>query len=200
MMKDVKCLSNNEGKRTFIAINLDSNIKNALFEFQTKIIVEDSRIKWIHPNLLHITLEFLGNQSQKEIENIYLLLKKITSHQKAFVICLSSNIGVFPSLKKPRIIWAGIEEGSAELKKLSKSIKYSLLKNNLLYDSKEFRTHITIGRVKYLPDKNTLMDSLNVLNIKKQSQKINSIELMESTLTPTGPIYSKLYSFPLVHF
>jgi len=198
-MKDGSRLINNEGKRTFIAVNLDSKIKNALSDIQKNIYVGESKIKWLKPNLLHITLEFLGDQSPGQIEIIRQLLKKITVCRKSFVISLSSNIGVFPSLKKPRVIWVGIENGNTKLKKISEMIKSSLLKNLLLKDSKEFHSHITIGRVKYLNDRNILVNNINDIHLKRESQKINSIELMESKLTPTGPIYSIIERFPLVN-
>ena len=198
-MKDGRSLLNNEKKRTFVAINLDSNIKNALSVIQNNFNVGESKIKWVNPNFLHITLEFLGDQSSGQIKIIRQLLKNIAACNKGFVLSLSSNIGTFPSLKKPRILWVGIKNGSIELKKLSELIKSSLLKNLILNDSREFRSHITIGRVKFLTDKNTLMDSINDIHLKNECQKINSIELMESKLTPTGPIYSIIERFPLVN-
>ncbi|MEA2021013.1 MAG: RNA 2',3'-cyclic phosphodiesterase [Candidatus Caldatribacteriota bacterium] len=198
-MKDGNSLLDNKIKRTFIAINLDSNIKNTLNNIQKNILTGESKIKWVSPKHLHITLEFLGDQSLGQIEIIRQLLKKITVCRKSFIISLSSNISVFPSFKKPCVIWVGIENGTIKLKKLSELIKSSLLKNLLLKDDKEFHSHITIGRVKYLTDKNILLNSINEINLKRKSQKINSIELMESKLTPTGPIYSIIERFPLVN-
>jgi len=197
IMKDDDSLINHETKRIFIAVNLDLSIKKELSDIQQKITIGDSKIKWVYPELMHITLEFLGNQLPKQIEIIRQILKRITGHCKTFVIDLSSSIGVFPSLKKPRVIWVGIDKGSIELEMLSKLIKTDLQKKHLLSDNKEFRSHITIGRVKYLNNRNSLTDSIDHIVSKKISQKVNSIELMESKLTPTGPIYREIISFPL---
>ena len=90
-------------------------MKNTLLDVQNHFTHRGFGIKWVHMDMMHITLEFLGNLSLKEIENIYLLLKKISEYQKDFVISLSSKMGTFPSINNPHIIWAGIEKGSSEL-------------------------------------------------------------------------------------
>jgi len=197
-MKDNNGFLNGENKRIFISVILSSEIKSELSRIKKNIDSGHSKIRWVNPELLHITLEFLGNQSSKKIEKIKQLLMHVANNQKIFSIALSSSIGVFPTSEKPRVIWVGIKEGGFELERLSKAIKNTLIKHHILKDFKGFHSHITIGRVKYLADKKRLMDNLNQIIVKHYSQKINSIELMESELTSKGPIYHRIEQFSLL--
>jgi len=191
-------LPNLEGKRTFIAINLTYELKNYLTVIKNNINIPDTKIKWVNKNNFHITLKFLGYQSLEKIERIKKSLEEIVNLHNSFVMQLSPFIGCFPSLNNPRIIWVGIEKGIDNLKKLSDSINFSLSKRNLLEDKKEFSSHITIGRVKFIKDKNLFFETLKNININQLLQNVKSLELMESQLTPTGPIYNIIekYSFP----
>ncbi|MEA1939609.1 MAG: RNA 2',3'-cyclic phosphodiesterase [Candidatus Caldatribacteriota bacterium] len=184
-----------EKKRIFIAINLENEIKNYLSVIQNTINLTNSKIKWVNKRNLHITLNFLGYQSLAQIEQTTKILEGITPFHNSFIVGLSSMIGFFSSHKTPRTIWIGIEKGSDNLKKIYDDLRYSLSRENLSRENNKFSSHITIGRVKYIYDKKYFMDILKNIDIKKMSQKIKSIELMESNLTSTGPIYSIVNSF-----
>jgi len=184
--------------RTFIAINLDSEIREYLSSLKNDLNLGESKIKWVNRNNIHITLKFLGYISPEQIKLINSGLKEIIDQYNPFVIKLSSDIGVFPTYKMPRIIWVGIKEGANELKKLYNSIEIMLLKKGFPRENKDFSGHITIGRVKYIKDKNNLINFLKNMHIKDISQEVKSLEFMESKLTPNGPIYNIIDKFPLL--
>ena len=61
-----------------------------------------------------------------------------------------------------------------------------------------FVPHITIGRIKYLDNKKRFQEVINRFkSIEIQEQKVNQFYLIESILTPKGPEYKILKSFPL---
>jgi len=184
--------------RTFIAINLDSEIREYLSSFKNDLNISESKIKWVNKNNLHITLKFLGYILPEQIELINSGLKEIINQYNPFLIKLSSEMGVFPNYKMPRIIWVGIKEGVDILKEISNSIETVLYKKGFPRENKVFSSHITIGRVRYIKDKNNLNNFLKNMHIKCLSQEVKSIELMESKLTPHGSIYSILSKFPLL--
>ncbi len=185
--------------RTFIAINLDSKIREYLSSLTNDLnIGGESKIKWVDKNNLHITLKFLGYISSEQLDLINSGLKEIINQHNPFLIKLSSDIGIFPTYKMPRIIWVGIKEGANELKELYNSVEKILYKKGFPRENKDFSGHITIGRVKYIKDKNNLIDFLKNMHVKCLSQEVKSIDLMESKLTPTGPIYNIIDKFPLL--
>lgn len=175
--------------RTFIAVNLNPEIREHLTSLQNNLNIPETKIKWVEKNNLHLTIKFLGYILPKQIELIKSSLKEITSRYNPFSIILSLDIGVFPTYKVPRIIWVGIKKGANELKELYNSIENNLSDKGFPRENKDFSSHITIGRVKFIRDKTNFIQILKRIKVNNLSQEINSIDLMESKLTPNGPIY-----------
>jgi 2'-5' RNA ligase len=187
-----------EKVRSFIAVNLNSDIKEYLASLQANLNVPETKIKWVGKNNLHLTMKFLGDISLEQRELIKSILKEITSRYSPFIIKLSSNIGTFPTYQMPRIIWVGIKEGISEIKKLHNSIENNLSNNGFPREDKEFSGHITIGRVKFIRDKTNFIQILKRIEVNNFTQEVGSIDLMESKLTPDGPIYNITAKFPLL--
>jgi len=184
--------------RSFIAVNLNSDIKKYLNSLQAYLNIPESKIKWVEKNNLHLTMKFLGYISLEQTELIKSILKEITSRHSPFIIRLFSNIGVFQTYKMPRIIWVGIREGISELKELYNSIENKLSNKGFPREDKDFSGHITIGRVKFIRDKTNFIQILKRIEVNNLSQEVGSIDLMESKLTPGGPIYDITAKFPLL--
>jgi len=183
--------------RAFIAVNLSSDIKEYLSSLKDSINISGSKLKWVEKNNLHITIKFLNYISLKQTESIKSGLKEISSQCNPFLIKLSSYIGVFPNYKIPRIVWVGIKEGKNELEKLYNSIEINLFNKGFPKEDKGFSSHITIGRVKFIKDRANFGQILKRIQLNNLSQEVTSIDLMESKLTLTGPIYNITAKFPL---
>ena len=187
-----------EKTRTFIAVNLNREIREHLVSLQNILSIPETKIKWVEKNNLHLTMKFLGYISLEQTELIKSELKEIASRYSPFIIRSSSNIGVFPTYKMPRIIWVGIKEGISELKELYNSIENKLVNKGFPREDKEFSGHITIGRVKFIRDKTNFIQILKRIEVNNFTQEVGSIDLMESKLTPNGPIYNIAAKFPLL--
>ena len=187
-----------EKVRSFIAVNLNPEIKEYLTSLQVNLNVPETKIKWVEKNNLHLTMKFLGDISSEQTELLKLILKEITSRYSPFIIKLSSDIGIFPTYQMPRIIWTGIKEGANQLHELYSSIETMLYKEGFPRENKDFSSHITIGRVKYIKDKDNFIQIIKRIEISNLSQEVKSIDLMESKLTPNGPIYNIIAKFPLL--
>jgi len=184
--------------RSFIAVNLNSEIKEYLTSLQNILNIPGSKIKWVEKDNLHLTMKFLGYISLEQTVLIKSELKEIANRCSPFIIKLSSNIGIFPTYKMPRIIWVGIKEGVNQLEELYNSIETMLYKKGFPRENKDFSNHITIGRVKFIKDKANFIQILKRIKINNLSQEVSSIDLMKSKLTPSGPIYNITAKFPLL--
>jgi 2'-5' RNA ligase len=187
-----------EKTRSFIAVNLNSDIKEYLTSLQANLNVPETKVRWVGKNNLHLTMKFLGYISLDQTESIKSILKEITSRYSPFIIKLSSNIGIFPTYQMPRIIWVGIKEGISELKELYNSIEDNLFTQGFPREDKDFYGHITIGRVKFIRDRTNFIQILKRIEVNNFTQEVGSIDLMESKLTPDGPIYNITAKFPLL--
>lgn len=177
--------------RTFIAIPCPANLKEKISRVQNHI--GDMRgIKLVEPENIHLTLEFLGDVDEKRSEGIAKKLEFIEGIGP-FKMSLK-GVGAFPSLNYIRVIWVGVDEGKESIIDLYKKIVNVLD----LKEDKKFHPHLTIGRVKFLDDKEKLLKFLNE-NREKVFDRfdVRKIELMESKLTPKGPVYSVLREFKL---
>jgi 2'-5' RNA ligase len=103
------------------------------------------------------------------------------------------ELGCFPNLKRPRVIWAGSEKESEETYRLYKSLEQALIPLGFEPEEK-YIPHITLGRVK--EGKRKQLEGLGALIFEERfsfSAEANAITLMESQLTPTGPIYKPIF-------
>jgi len=170
--------------RTFVAIEiLDENVINSIEKFQKEIRID---AKAIEPRNLHFTLQFLGEISENILQKIKQALSTIEF--SSFNVNLI-GIGAFP--KSPRIVWIGTDnDGGNLLVQLSQKVSKVLEPLGLISD-KAFKPHITVFRIKKkVEDMTKKME--NHKSVDFGIQKISSIKLKKSELTPNGPIYSDL--------
>ena len=179
--------------RLFISVNIDSReITSEIANFQK--MVSFRGIKVVQPDLFHFSLHFLGDTPKEvvpEIENIFNSIE-----QAPFTITMKGS-GVFPSLHNIKVLWIGVSSGATELTSLQKQFKQPLENLNFKTDSRPYTPHLTIGRVKFLnpESKKTIQQAVREYqSVEFGSQEITNIHLMQSTLTPEGPIYQSLYS------
>lgn len=176
--------------RTFIAV--DCEIKDRFREIQQEvldqIIANKNYLKPVDVNNLHFTLFFLGEINDSQVEEVK---KEITQIKFEKTILVYTGIGVFPSVKFPKIIWIGIdEEGTKHLVKIFNMINEKMRQFGFKTDNK-FVPHLTIFRVK------TKIQNIKEICKKYEGMKfgqdiIDKINLKKSDIRPTGPIYSNL--------
>lgn len=176
--------------RTFIAVNLPQNIKDALYKLQQDLSADKLPIRWVKTESIHITLKFIGEIHEEIVKKISDDLFTIPPICEPFTITISGT-GVFPNAKRPRILWVGITEGDEILAELAKSFEEALLPLKIPKEGRPFRPHITIGRFTLQrPLKNTNILSPNIF--PPQTFTTDKISFMKSTLKPSGAEYSTI--------
>jgi 2'-5' RNA ligase len=176
--------------RIFIAVELNSEVKNKINEVVSSIKNYNLPVKWVEKDNLHITLKFLGEVKENKINDLTKLLKNEVEKNNRFTLKVE-GLGAFPNNKKPRVIWVGTTDGKDKICDIAQKLEESLPKNGFgKKEEKPFSSHITIGRVKEvgkLSDFSTVLPKLD--NLSFGVVEVNSINLMKSALTPKGPIY-----------
>jgi 2'-5' RNA ligase len=111
-----------------------------------------------------------------------------------------SGLGSFPNLKRPRVIYIGIQAPAA-LETIQRGIESA--SRRLGYESEErgFSPHLTIGRVKQnvtATEQQTIRRALEESKIDSLgTARVDSVHLYKSDLKPSGSVYTRLYSAPL---
>jgi len=194
-----------KGHRLFIAISIPADIQRRLLAAIDEW--HDLPIRWTKQKNIHITLLFIGSVGDEELSRIVSVLPLATQGIQLFDIEFS-HIGVGPSEKNPRMVWA---EGttSSGLVKLQKQIEDVIFEDKGYVNdddvrgesfnttkNKSFRLHVTLGRMIPFRWKN-LAPKIHIAKSISTSFPVASIELMESELGPGGPVYTILSSAEL---
>lgn len=177
--------------RAFISFDLDGAefVKNAK-AMQQAFRKIDAKIKFVEPENLHLNLKFLGDISIETAKDIYHVLETISTIPSGGFEITIKHVGHF----KKRVIWCGIHDPSGIVKKIQKAIEDELFeKLKIPRDKRSFKAHVTLGRIKFLRDKEGFLDLVGKYKNREFGvQKIEKIHLKKSVLTPKGPIYSDL--------
>jgi len=183
--------------RVFVAIEIDSEIKNKLSEYLSKLKRTGADVKWVSPENIHLSLKFIGYIETETIINLSGIINEAVSGIGPFSISIG-NIGAFPSLKKPRVIFACVQERANNLLRIYENLDKGVEQLGIQKESKKYVGHITLGRVKSQKNISKLKNTLNSgTECYFGLEKVTSLSLMRSKLTPTGPIYSRLNNFIL---
>ena len=184
--------------RAFIAVEIDQPNKQKISDLISNLKKSKADVKWITEDQMHLTLKFLGNIDKDKVQDISNTLSNISNNFKSFTISLS-NIGVFPNLNRPRVIWLGVDKGADYLKNLSERIENELEKLGFEKEDREFNPHLTLGRVKTSKDLSELKKLINETQFNSENWvEINKLILFQSTLTSKSAIYDALTKVKLL--
>lgn len=174
--------------RAFVAIDLPDEVKAALHEVGTMLArsVPRRAVRWVKPSLLHLTVRFLGDTVVSRLPAIAAALDETAGQHPSLVLTLS-ELGCFPNRKRPRVIWAGVEGDVAAAKALKAAVDEALVPLGWDVEDRPFRTHITLGRVK---DRSGARDLDWSTPLPGLTFPVTAVHLIESELTPDGPIYT----------
>lgn len=182
--------------RAFLAIEIDEYIKNKINETQHLIQEKDSsKIKYVETENIHLTLKFFGEINEKQLNEITEIISNIIERYDKYSLKIV-NIGAFPNIYRPRVIWTGIKDNNVTanlIKELDEEF------NKLGFDKeRDYVPHITIGRVKNVADKEKLSATLKLLKKRYHGKmEVKKICIKSSKLTPDGPIYKNIREFEL---
>ena len=177
--------------RSFIAFDVDSDqVLRKFSEAQGLLADTGADLKLVQPRNIHITMRFLGNIPPTMVDSIHDALKQISF--SPFEIELR-GLGVFPNLRRPRVVWAGIQKGADELTQIINQLEPHLRRLGFKSDKKGFRPHLTLARVRSGRHKAELAQRIdNLAEYSFGSLTADYLRLKQSVLTPQGPIYTVL--------
>lgn len=175
--------------RSFIAILLSEDTRKGLAQTSKKLKLTGADVKWVEKENFHITLCFLGDIDSRTCKAIITGMSEITPSLDPFTVSLY-GINAFPNLKRPRVIWAGIRQGKKEITEVHRRI-LPVIRPLGFAEEKKFAPHVTIGRVRSQEKLDRLAPAAESVH-ELGEELIQGVSLMESILTPKGPVYSEL--------
>ncbi len=129
--------------RAFIAIEIDPQLVRQISAMITDLKPRIAGIRWVPQANFHLTLKFLGDIEENKIEPIAQALKLALRPFPRFTIN-AKDLGVFPDLKRPRVLWIGLE--GRKLLELASKVETALDSLGFVPEKKGFKPHLTVGR------------------------------------------------------
>ena len=177
--------------RTFIAVDVSTV---ALAKLQNEIMSvagwSPKDVKPVEPQNFHFTLIFLGEKSDSEIESIKTKLAQVQFEPFTIVF---TGVGAFPKPSSARVVWVGLDQtGGQKLMALANDVMARMAELGFSPD-KPFSPHMTILRAKH---RQVQIGEVPVKYEKRSfgSEVIDKVYLKKSDLTPSGPVYSNIYT------
>jgi len=177
--------------RCFVAVDLPESMHEEVGRLQQQIALEGLRL--VRPELVHVTLKFLGEVPEGMIGAISQALESVKGRPFRGGV---KGMGAFPG-RSIRVVWLGLE---GEFESLQQKIEAALRPLGFRRDERGFSPHVTIARVgQPSPEVNRRLAPIiaSLAGVDLGSFPVERFLLKKSTLTRGGPIYDDLAKFPL---
>lgn len=182
--------------RLFIALPLPKPVEEELGRIITLLEQRGGRVKWVAPNNIHLTVRFLGDTEEHLVDDLSALIDTMAV-KFGPVQSVIDQLGAFPNLRRPRVIWAGLRENIEPLAKLSVQVELAVRELRFKKEPRQFKAHLTLGRVKDPSCLGDLTSYIQDFTFQEIPVTFDRLTLFRSTLTPQGPIYDRLHEAKL---
>lgn len=181
--------------RLFIAMPVDGEIASPLKSTYEFLHTQEHILKAVSPNNYHITMKFLGEcegNVVKAIESTFLEIL-VTTGDIPFTL---QGIGAFPDIRKPSVLWAGVETDLEKILAIKRSVERFTSNFKFKDEKRDFIPHLTIARVR--KGRKITGDLLKFIEKNNSTYfgefHFGRLALFSSRLTPEGPVYTEIKS------
>lgn len=183
--------------RLFVAVNLPDDIIAAIGEIQAQFKRLPFDVKWTEAHQFHLTLKFLGDAAETALPGIAEAMAEGAGGMKPFSLAFS-GLGVYPDIRRPKVIWLGTTEGGAELRALARRLDEALAVRGFEREAREFSPHVTLGRVRTLQNMELLANKMHTLEQTRLGPcMVSSVDLMSSIMQPGGHVHECVRSISI---
>jgi RNA 2',3'-cyclic 3'-phosphodiesterase len=180
--------------RLFIAVDLSEDARQAIAVAQNRIAAalaaEESRLKRVRPEHMHLTLVFLGRVADDDVPALVDAIGRDADATPFEVVF--AGLGVFPPRGAPRVLWLGVADGAAALVALQRDLAQRTIARGIALEARPFHPHLTLGRWR----SSRPLDRGRALAAgvpgPVASVRVERATLYESRLSPAGPTYTPL--------
>lgn len=180
-------------RRLFVAVRIPPLPK--LRQLSDELRELGPALRIVAPHNWHVTLKFLGDASTEQEELLVELLHRLAADSPTIGAEVRGT-GAFPHVRRPTVLWAGLEPPD-NLARLASEIEVGCEPLGFRRENRPWLAHLTVAYVKRRPP-----EELQTLLQRTAAERfgdlaIRDLELIESTLTREGPIYTTVASAPL---
>ncbi|MHC5038226.1 MAG: RNA 2',3'-cyclic phosphodiesterase [Planctomycetota bacterium] len=184
-------------RRTFIALDIPKEVRAEVATVQKRLARTGAKLRMVDPGKMHLTLKFIGEWEENRLAELCEAAERAASASPPFPIHYA-GIGAFPGLRKPRVIYlAGEGDPPQALSVLHGALEQELEGLGIPRESRIFRPHITLARVKGPPGRE-LADTVSRFSSFAAGEGVaEEVIVFLSELRPGGPLYTRVGGAPL---
>jgi 2'-5' RNA ligase len=188
--------------RSFVAVLLPDAVRERIHATASSLRGRAPGVAWVRADNLHLTLRFLGDQTEEQLADVVPALEEAASGVPTFTLSLK-GMGAFPGLDHPRTLWMGMSDGVPEVQRLQARVAEALERRGVPIEARAWQAHVTIGRV--TDEKSWRREGMAELRSAVTrgatasfgTMPVTSIALMRSDLYSSGARYTGIASVPL---
>ncbi len=177
--------------RAFVAVFPPPEVQEALHRAALALTPGDA-FRLTAPEKIHLTLKFLGEVPEAALDRAKESLGPACEGHEPFEVA-TTGFGVFPSERKARILWAGVDEGSERLRYLARDVESVLAAVGFEREARPYMPHMTLGRARGRPV------GFEAGGVRAPALRFTvcGLDLVRSVAGAGGVTYSSLAAYPL---
>ncbi len=181
--------------RAFIAIGPPVEGLDTIRQIQEDIRRQGISLRWVPVQNVHLTLKFLGEIDSDAVAPIGEVIGRVAAGFCPFQLQVQ-GAGVFPGIRRPRVVWAGVSGQVQPLKQMQAALEDGLAGLGVAREKRAFRCHLTLGRVRDGVDSRLLSQALAACSKTSSAPfEADAIKLYQSRLQPSGAVHTVLREY-----
>lgn len=196
--------------RLFLAVPLSAAVQSLLASQIADLSALDWPVRWVQPEMAHLTVRFLGESDREHAELLRMALPGVVGAEPAFDL-RTATLGVFPNFRHPRVLWLGLHGPAHRLERLVAQVDAAVAELGFGMRDETYHPHITLGRVRNQSSETVKLRDLPAavkgrfvnagtgaaVGPPPVAVPVHEVQLIRSHLGKGGARYEVVTSFPL---
>ena len=178
--------------RLFVAAEIPDELREAV-ERDTVAPLRDHLpgARWTSADGRHLTVKFLGNVADERVADVAGAVSSAVAGHAPFEVSLN-EVGAFPSLRRPRVLWIGLGAGGSDLASIAGDLDTAFERLGFAAEKRPFRCHLTLARFK-----TPHPVEIPAVAVPATPFLVREVVLFRSHLHPKGARYEAVRRFSL---
>jgi 2'-5' RNA ligase len=178
--------------RLFVAIDLPEDVRELVDRGVAPIRERYPRARWVPVRNQHVTLKFLGTTWPRLLDRVLAAVGDVAGRHRPFETRVA-GLGAFPSPRRARVLWAGLEDPAGRLAEIAASLDAELA-SDFPPEKRPFAPHLTVAR--FDPPVG-LEEDLGEVGLESRPFEVAWLVVYRSHLQRPAPVYEAVATFPL---
>lgn len=188
--------------RLFAAIELPPDVHQRIQQVMQHLRSVGWSARWVRPESSHLTLKFYGDVPRQRLHELSAALRRATGTVPVFDL-RTDGPGVFPTPKRPRVLWLGVSEPTGRLQALYEAVEDASVQLGFEPEGRDYHPHLTVAR--FRPGEQPTVEELTarfaeLSRLPEIEFPVTTLALYRSELSRDGAKYTVIGRFDLAEF